>query len=99
MEQGIVIFNRKFTEQELSRYSAYGGGVKCIRSNFMFLKNGSMVYDYFRFLGYFEALIDAVVNCGEDLDEMISLIFPEKVDHPIVKNRIELTIMEIKNNN
>ncbi len=44
------------------------------RSNFEFLDNGSM-----RIVGYFngivEALVDAVKNHEEDLDDMISMVF------------------------
>ena len=46
-----------------------------------------MVYDYEKFSTFEDALIDAVHN-GEDLDDMISLIYPEKVDHPIVKQKL-----------
>ena len=61
--------------------------VKCVRVNFVFLCDGSMVYDYTRFMGYTEALVNAV-EMGEDLDDMLSLIFPEKIDQRIMKNKL-----------
>ena len=55
--------------------------------NFVFLKDGSMVYDYDKFDSYLDAMIDAVKQ-GEDIDRMISLIFREKIDQPIVKEKL-----------
>ena len=49
--------------------------IKCERSNFIFLKNGTMIYDIIAFDSYLDALIDAVKNRGEELDEMINLVF------------------------
>jgi hypothetical protein len=46
-----------------------------------------MVYDYDKFDSYLDAMIDAVKQ-GEDIDRMISLIFREKVDQPIVKEKL-----------
>ena len=60
--------------------------------NFVFLKDGSMVYDYDKFDDHVEAMIDAVNN-GEDIDKMISLIYREKIDQPIVKEKL-LKIMK-----
>lgn len=65
----------------------HAGHIKTERTNFLFLDDGSMVYDYEKFKSFEDALIDAV-NKGEDLDDMISLIYPEKVDHPIVKQKL-----------
>ena len=55
--------------------------------NFVFLKSGSMVYDYDRFNDHIEAMIDAI-NHGEDIDRIISLVYREKIDQPIVKEKI-----------
>ena len=55
--------------------------------NFVFLKDGSMVYDYDRFDSYLDAMIDAVEQ-GEDIDLVISLVFREKIDQPIVKEKL-----------
>lgn len=55
--------------------------------NFVFLKSGSMVYDYDRFDDHIEAMIDAINN-GEDIDRIISLVYREKIDQPIVKEKI-----------
>ena len=55
--------------------------------NFVFLDDGSMVYDYREFDSYWDAMIDAVKN-GEDIDRIIHLVFHEKVDWPIVKGKL-----------
>ena len=55
--------------------------------NFVFLKSGSMVYDYDKFYTYIDAMIDAVEQ-GEDIDRIISLIFRENVDQPIIKEKL-----------
>ena len=55
--------------------------------NFVFLNDGSMVYDYDKFYTYIDAMIDAV-NQGEDIDRIISLVFREKIDQPIVKEKL-----------
>lgn len=60
--------------------------------NFVFLKDGSMVYDYDKFNDFIEAMIDAI-NKGENIDRMISLIYREKIDQPIVKEKL-LKIMK-----
>ena len=65
--------------------------------NFVFLKSGSMVYDYDKFDEIVEAMVDAV-NQGEDIDYMISLIYREKIDQPIVKERLLKIIEDIKTN-
>lgn len=64
--------------------------------NFVFLKDGSMVYDYDKFDDHIEAMIDALDN-GEDIDYMISLIYREKIDQPIVKEKLLKIIENIKN--
>ena len=62
--------------------------IKEERANFFFLDDGSMIYPYEKFNSYWDALIDSIVNCGEDIDDMISLVFKEKYDHPIVKEKL-----------
>lgn len=82
---------RERTKREYDRRYTYrllhDRGIKCVRVNFVFLCDGSMVYDYTRFMGYPEALINAV-EMGEDLDDMLSLIFPEKIDQRIMKQKL-----------
>jgi hypothetical protein len=72
----------------------HSGHIVAERTNFFFLDDDSMVYDYNRFDCFEDAIIDAVKNHNEDLDDMISLIYPEKVDHPTVK---KLFLKEINN--
>lgn len=73
-------------------HKKYGDNIVDECKNFIFLNDGSMVYDYDRFEDHVEAMIDAIKN-GEDIDKIISLIYREKVDQPIVKNKI-LKIMK-----
>ena len=65
----------------------YKDRIKEERINFWFLKDGSMMYTYDKFDSYVDAMIDAIKQ-GENIDELIALIFPEKVDHPIVKEKL-----------
>ena len=76
------------TELWTGKRQKYGKDIVAERANFFFLEDGSMVYDTAKFDSYVDAMVDAVKNHGEDLDDMISLVFPEKVDHPIVKKKM-----------
>ena len=67
--------------------SKYASKIKEERINFFFLKGGSMVYPTEKFDSYVDAMIDAIRK-GEDIDDMITLVFPEKIDHPIVKDKL-----------
>lgn len=73
-------------------HKRYGNKIIDECKNFVFLKDGSMVYDYDKFDDHIEAMIDAVNN-GEDIDRMISLIYREKIDQLIVKEKL-LKIMK-----
>lgn len=55
--------------------------------NFVLLKSGYMVYDYNRFDSYLDAMIDAIEN-GEDIDIVVSLVFREKIDQSIIKEKL-----------
>lgn len=85
MEDNILEYKKK----------KYEGHIKAERTNFLFLDDGSMCYDYCRFWTFEDALIDAVRNHGEDLDDMISLIYPERIDHQPVKEKILKEINKI----
>lgn len=52
-------------------------GVVAERTNFLFLSDGSMVYDYICFDSFLDAMLDAIKNHGEDIDDMISLCFTQ----------------------
>ena len=65
----------------------YTDKIKEERINFWFLKDGSMMYSSEKFDSYVDAMIDAIKQ-GENIDELIDLVFPEKVDHPIVKKKL-----------
>ena len=65
----------------------YGDKIEDECKNFVFLNDGSMVYDYRKFDSYWDAMIDAIKN-GEDIDKIVSLVFREKFDQPIVKEKL-----------
>jgi len=65
----------------------YANKIKEERINFWFLKDGSMMYSSEKFDSYVDAMIDSIKQ-GENIDELIALVFPEKVDHPIVKKKL-----------
>lgn len=84
--------NREWVNDWMKRKKTkYGSDIREERINFLFLKGGSMIYPYDYFNGCIDAMIDAIEQ-GENIDELISLVFPEKVDHPIVKEKL-LTLM------
>ena len=70
-----------------NKRSKYKDQIKEERINFFFLKNGSMIYPYEKFDSYVDAMIDSIKQ-GENIDDMVSLVFPEKFDYPIVKEKI-----------
>ena len=53
----------------------YKNKTRVRRANFIFLTDGSMIYDYDRFESAEDAIIDAVKNHGEDLDDMIAMCY------------------------
>ena len=75
----------------------YWSKIEHERRNFFFLTDGTMVYPYEVFNSYLDAMIDAVINYGEDIDDLISLVFPEYIDHPIVKKKLLTMIKEYEN--
>ena len=59
----------------------YESRTRTRRANFIFLKDGSIVYDYDRFNSTEDAIIDAVKNHGEDLEDMISMCYSQTNSH------------------
>ena len=53
----------------------YKNKIRTRRANFIFLTDGSMIYDYDRFDSVEDAIIDAVKNHGENLDDMIAMCY------------------------
>ena len=87
--------NRKYTG------SGHNGvGLREERTNFLFLSDGSIVYDYDKFDSVEDALVDAVVTGGEDLDEMISLVFSQTNSNlrPILLEEINKRRQEFNSN-
>lgn len=80
--------NKDFDWYWERKRSKYASKIKAERANFLFLTDGSMVYNYEKFDDHIDALIDAVKNHGEDLDDMISLIYLEEIDQRLVKPKI-----------
>lgn len=68
-------------------HAKYGDKIKEECKNFIFFEDGSMKYDFDKFDDYIDAMIDAIKN-GEDIDRVISLVFREPVDQPIVKQKL-----------
>lgn len=68
-------------------HAKYGTKIKEECKNFIFLEDDSMKYDFDKFDDYIDAMIDAVHN-GEDIDKVVSLVFREKIDQPIVKEKL-----------
>lgn len=59
----------------------YKSKTRARRANFIFLTDGSMVYDYDSFNDLEDAIIDAVKNHKEDLDDMISICYSQVNSH------------------
>ena len=68
-------------------HAKYGDKIKEECKNFIFLDDFTMKYDFDKFDSYLDAMIDAVHN-GEDIDKVVSLVFREKIDQPIVKEKL-----------
>lgn len=81
------MFRSLYNTWEEYIHARYKNKIEDECKNFVFLKSGSMVYDYDRFDDHVEAMIDAINN-GEDIDRIISLVYREKIDQPIVKEKI-----------
>lgn len=64
-----------------NKIKRYGSRIKEQRTNFLFLNDGSLVYDYDKFDSMENAIIDAVVNFGEDLDDMIAHCYSQTNSH------------------
>ena len=64
-------------ERKMAKYSTGTVRVREQRANFLFLTNGTLVYNYDCFADMESAIIDAVKNHGEDLDEMIDLCYSQ----------------------
>lgn len=65
-------------EEKIEKYSSLESMTKIReqRANFLFLTDGSLVYDYEKFNYDIDAaILDAVKNHGENLDEMIMLCY------------------------
>ena len=69
--------NLEYRKQKYTGSGHNGVRIREERTNFLFLSDGSMIYDYDHFNSAEDALVDAVVTGGEDLDEMISLVFSQ----------------------
>ena len=85
-------YRRVFTENKVNeqdiilklKLKKYAGGAVKIReqkTNILFLTDGSLVFNYDKFEDISEAIIDAVVNHGEDLDEMLDLCYSQCNDN------------------
>lgn len=86
--------NHWYLEKRRSKYSSK---IEEERRNFFFLKDGTMVVPpYPSFNSYWEAMADAIMNYGEDIDDIVSLVFREAIDQLIVKKKLLKLIDELK---
>lgn len=67
--------------RKMMKYSTGRTKVREQRVNILFLTDGSMVYNYDKFEDISDAIIDAVVNHGEDLDELLDLCYSQRNDN------------------
>lgn len=77
----------KVNEQDVMlklKLKKYAGGAVKIReqkTNILFLTDGSLVFNYDKFEDISEAIVDAVVNHSEDLDELLDLCYSQHNSH------------------
>lgn len=76
-----------FSDFMISKIKKHQNHIKCIRINFIFLDDDSFIYDYNKFNDHIQAMRNAV-DYGENLKELISLIYPEKMDQGPVYQKI-----------
>ena len=82
-----ISLENKVNEQDVMlklKLKKYAGGAVKIReqkTNILFLTDGSLVFNYNKFDDISEAIIDAVVNHDENLDEMLDLCYSQHNSH------------------
>ena len=85
-------YRRVFTENKVNdqdiilktKLKKYAGGAVKIReqkTNILFLTDGSLVFNYDKFEDISDAIVDAVVNHSEDLDELLDLCYSQCNSH------------------
>ena len=80
----FVLFH--FSEFMTKKFKRYRDRIAIIRYNFIFLNDGTFIYDYDKYDSFEKALEDAI-RFGEDRNDMISLIYPQLLDQRIVSQR------------
>lgn len=80
----IVLFH--FSEFMVKKFKRYRDRIALIRYNFIFLNDGTFIYDYDNYDSLEEALENAI-RFGEDRNDMISLIYPQLLDQRTVSKR------------
>lgn len=82
-----ISLENKVNDQDImlkAKLKKYAGGTVKIReqkTNILFLTDGSLVFNYNKFDDISDAIIDAVVNHGEDLDELLDLCYSQHNSH------------------
>ena len=82
-----ISLDNKVNDQDIilkTKLKKYAGGAVKIReqkTNILFLTDGCLVFNYNKFDDISDAIIDAVVNHGEDLDEMLDLCYSQHNSH------------------
>lgn len=83
----MYITKSLFNTWEEYVHTKYKDRIKDECKNFIFLDDCTMKYDFDEFDSYIDAMVDAV-HKGEDIDKVVSLVFREKIDQPIVKEKL-----------
>lgn len=82
-----ISLENKVNEQDVMlklKLKKYAGGAVKIReqkTNILFLTDGSLVFNYDKFDDISDAIVDAVVNHSEDLDELLDLCYSQHNSH------------------
>lgn len=74
-----------FSEFMEKKFKRYRDKIAMIRYNFIFLNDGTFIYDYNNYDSFEKALEDAI-HFGEDRNDMISLIYPHPADQRYFSN-------------
>ena len=81
--ENFVLFH--FSEFMAKKFKRYRDKIAMIRHNFIFLNDGTFIYDYNNYDSLEKALEDAI-RFGEDRNDMISLIYPHPADQRYFSN-------------
>ena len=82
-----ISLENKVNEQDitlklkLKKYAGVAVKIREQKTNILFLTDGSLVFNYDKFEDISDAIVDAVVNHSEDLDELLDLCYSQCNSH------------------